>query len=110
MILSSGLYPICQEMSLSLGMDDIICSSLEVKDGYLTGRPLGRICFGQEKVVRLNEYCKNNNINPIQSWYYGDSISDLPVLSSVGIPVCVNPDKRLKKAARKRGWKVLYWN
>jgi HAD superfamily hydrolase (TIGR01490 family) len=110
LILSSAIHPVCQEVSKSLEMDDILCSSLEVKSGYLTGRPLGQFCFGEEKVVRLNEYCKNNNINPLHSWYYGDSVSDIPVLSAVGNPVCINPDKNLKKAALHRGWKILYWH
>jgi len=109
-ILSSGLEQICREMAKSIEMDDIICSVLEVRDGYFTGRPLGRLCFGKEKVIRLIEYCKHNNVNPRYSWYYGDSFSDLPVLDYVGNPVCVNPDKKLKKAAHNRGWKVLYWH
>jgi HAD superfamily hydrolase (TIGR01490 family) len=108
-ILSSALTPICQEFSKNLGMDDIICSNLEVENGYLTGRPRGRLCFGEEKMLRLREYCEINNTETSDAWYYGDSFSDLPVLSSVGNPVCVNPDNKLKKAALKRGWKILLW-
>jgi len=91
-------------------MDDIICSDIEVKNGYLTGRPRGRLCFGEEKKSRLREYCEKNNTKTSDAWYYGDSISDLPALSSVGNPLCVNPDKKLKKAAHKRGWKTLRWH
>ena len=109
-ILSSALTPICQEMAKILGMDDIICSDLEVKNGYLTGRPIGRLCFGEDKMVRLREYCEINNTETSDVWYYGDSYSDLPVLISVGNPVCVNPDKKLKKEAHKRGWKILMWH
>lgn len=109
-ILSSALTPICQEMAKNLGMDDIICSDLEVKNGYLTGRPRGHLCFGEEKMFRLREYCEINNTETSDAWYYGDSISDLSVLSSVGNPVCVNPDRKLKKAALKRGWKILLWH
>jgi len=43
------------------------------------------------------------------AWYYGDSISDLPVLKTVGFPVCVNPDKKLIKAAKENSWKICYW-
>jgi HAD superfamily hydrolase (TIGR01490 family) len=109
-ILSSAPTPICHEMAKNLGLDDIICSDLEVKDGYLTGRPNGRLCFGDEKMVRLRAYCEINNSKTSDAWYYGDSISDLPALSSVGNPVCINPDSRLKKAAEKRGWKILTWH
>lgn len=109
-ILSSALTPICQEMAKNLGMDDIICSDLEVNNGYLTGRSRGRLCFGEEKMSRLREYCEINNTETSDAWYYGDSISDLSVLSSVGNPVYVNPDRKLKKAALKRGWKILFWH
>jgi HAD superfamily hydrolase (TIGR01490 family) len=108
-ILSSALNSICRAVSESLGIDGYICTSLEVSDGVLTGLPEGRLCFGEEKLNRLNGYCTSGNIDKSSSWYYSDSISDLPVLSSVGNPVCVNPDRALKKEARKRGWKILRW-
>jgi len=108
-ILSSALNLICHEMAEKLSFDDILCSELEVKDGYLTGFPVGHLCFGQEKAVRLKEYCKINNSSPSDAWYYGDSISDLPALLSVGHPVCVNPDYKLKKTALKRDWKIVNW-
>lgn len=108
-ILSSALSIICQEMSKNLNFDDILCSELEVRDGYMTGFPVGHLCFGPEKAVRLKEYCKINNSSPSDAWYYGDSISDLPALLSVGHPVCVNPDYKLKKSAIKRDWKIVNW-
>jgi putative phosphoserine phosphatase / 1-acylglycerol-3-phosphate O-acyltransferase len=109
-ILSSALPQICLDMSNNLGMDDFICSELEVKNGFLTGHSFGHLCFGNEKAVRLNDYCRRNNIESSDAWYYGDSISDLPALSSVGNPVCVNPDNKLKKEAHQRGWKILWWH
>jgi len=108
-ILSSALDSICSAMSESFGMDGYICSALEAKEGYLTGKALGKLCYGEEKLHRLTGYCAANNLNQSVLWYYTDSISDLPVLSSVGNPVCVNPDRELKKEAIKRGWKILFW-
>jgi len=108
-ILSSSISEICNKVAEYLGMDDVICSNLEISDGVYTGRPEGPLCFGEEKVTRLMKYCKQINIDPADSWYYGDSITDFPVLSSVGNPVCVNPDRKLNKAAKKSGWKILRW-
>jgi HAD superfamily hydrolase (TIGR01490 family) len=108
-ILSSALSTICREMAKNLNFDDILCSELEVKGGYMTGFPVGHLCFGQEKAVRLKEYCKANNSSSTDAWYYGDSVSDLPALLSVGYPVCVNPDRKLKKTAVKKGWKIVSW-
>jgi HAD superfamily hydrolase (TIGR01490 family) len=109
-ILSSALTPVCQQMSEELNIDDIICSNLEVKNGFMTGRPLGHLCFGEEKAFRLKMYCDKYNFSSEESWYYGDSISDLHALNMVGNPVCVNPDNKLKKVAEKRSWKILRWN
>jgi HAD superfamily hydrolase (TIGR01490 family) len=108
-ILSSALTQICQAMVKNLNFDDYICSDLEVKNGNFTGRPIGRLCFGEEKAARLMEYCMNDNCSPSNAWYYGDSISDLPVLNAVGNPICVNPDRKLKKTAIKRNWQIRYW-
>jgi HAD superfamily hydrolase (TIGR01490 family) len=109
-ILSSALTSICRQMAEQLNIDDIICSGLEVKDGYMTGRPLGHLCFGEEKAVRLKKYCEIFNFSLSEAWYYGDSISDLHALNAIGNPVCVNPDRKLTKAAKKRGWKIVLWN
>jgi len=109
-ILSSALIPLCNEIAKSLGLDDVVCSDLEVRDGYLTGCSVGQLCFGKEKMIRLSEYCEKNNKKTSDAWYYGDSISDLAALSSVGNAVCINPDRKLRKAAIERGWKILFWN
>jgi HAD superfamily hydrolase (TIGR01490 family) len=109
-ILSSAILPICRNVAGYLEMDDVICSKLEIINGVYTGRADGPLCFGEEKVSRLIDYCKTNGMNSSDSWYYGDSISDLAVLSFVGNPVCINPDKKLKKEAHKRGWKTLTWH
>ena len=109
-ILSSTLNYICEAFSVQLGMDGYISSSLELKDGYFTGKPVGRICYGSEKLTRMTGYCSDNNLNHSDSWYYSDSISDLPVLDSVGHPVCVNPDRKLRTVAKKRSWQIFDWD
>ena len=109
-ILSSALTTICRQMAEHLSIDDIICSGLEVKDGYMTGRPLGHLCFGEEKAVRLKRYCEIFNFSLSETWFYGDSVSDTHALNAVGNPVCVNPDKKLRKTAKSRGWKIVNWN
>ena len=41
--------------------------------------------------------------------FYSDSISDLPLLERVKQPIVVNPDPRLQRVARRRGWTILAW-
>lgn len=109
-ILSSSLEQICREVADRLKMDGIICSRLEVNNGQMTGLPEGKLCYGMEKLTRLKEYCEKNNNKIEDSWYYADSISDLPVLEAVGHPVCVNPDRQLRRKAAGKGWKIYKWN
>ncbi len=41
--------------------------------------------------------------------FYSDSITDLPLLEVVKAPVVINPDRRLRKIAKKRGWPIEAW-
>jgi putative phosphoserine phosphatase / 1-acylglycerol-3-phosphate O-acyltransferase len=108
-ILSSALEGICFEIAKELSFDDVICSVLEVRNGTMTGRPVGHICFGPEKAIRLQEYCRENSIAPSEAWYYGDSVSDIPPLSVAGHPRCINPDRQLRRTAVRNNWKILSW-
>lgn len=108
-ILSSVMMDICRHMGNHLGMDNIICTLLEVIDGVCTGLPETRFCFREEKKVRLLDYCKLHNYDLADSYYYGDSIADLPALEIVGNPVCISPDRQLRKVARKRNWRICNW-
>jgi putative phosphoserine phosphatase / 1-acylglycerol-3-phosphate O-acyltransferase len=108
-LLSSAVDPVCNGIATELGLDDVICSHLEVIDNRLTGKPVGSICYGQVKSDRLIEYCRHFNSEPSSSWYYGDSISDLAALMAVGNPVCINPDSALRKKAIELNWDVRVW-
>ncbi|HOO98420.1 MAG TPA: HAD-IB family hydrolase [Bacteroidales bacterium] len=108
-MLSSTVTPLCSMMARHLGLDDTLCSGMEYSDGILTGKTIGKFCFGAEKAIRLKAYCEKNNSKTGDAWYYGDAMADLPALRIVGNPVCVNPPKKLRKIALKNGWKVYYW-
>ncbi len=108
-ILSSSLTPVCLRIRDFLGIDDVICSDLEVFNGLYTGRSNGPLCFGAEKAIQLRKFCEINDSSPEKSWYYGDSESDIPVMEVVGHPTCINPERRLRKMADRKNWKVSYW-
>jgi len=60
-----------------------------------------------EKVAAIERLCRKYGADLSQSKAYSDSFSDAPMLESVGNPVVVNPDRRLKRVAAKRGWPIL---
>jgi HAD superfamily hydrolase (TIGR01490 family) len=108
-ILSSAISTICIPVGRYLGINEIICTEIEAIKGIMTGNPAGNFCFGDEKRIRLLSFCEKNNMDPAQVWYYSDSASDLPVFEVVGHPVCISPDKKLRKIAREKGWEIYDW-
>ena len=108
-ILSSAIAPVCFRLAKHLEMDAVTCTELEVDKQQFTGRAKLGFCFRDEKLNRLNQYLQTNNFTREDSFYYADSIDDLPVLQSVGHAVCVNPGKRLKKKAREQNWIIKSW-
>jgi phosphoserine phosphatase len=46
-------------------------------------------------------------LNRYESWFYSDSINDLPLLERVMHPVAVDPDPRLRKIAQTRSWDIV---
>ena len=41
------------------------------------------------------------------SYFYSDSMNDLPLLEKVSHPVATNPDDRLRNEAKQRNWPIL---
>jgi len=90
-----------------LKMDGYICTRLEVADGRFTGRAIEPLCYGRGKLYWAEIFCRERGIDMAQSFFYTDSITDLPVLEAFGHPCVLDPDPRLRKEALKRGWTVV---
>ena len=106
-LLSSASTPICLPVSQFLGMDDIICTQLESRNGRLTGNTIRKLVYGSEKKVRMLEFCRDKDYDPRDAWYYGDSYTDRYVMEAVGNPVAVFPDRKLLKIAKRNHWPIL---
>jgi HAD superfamily hydrolase (TIGR01490 family) len=96
--------------SEQFGMDDFLCGRYEIVNGRFTGYPLKPLCYGPGKVTHAERYAAEHDIDLDQSYFYADSMSDLPMLERVGKPRVVNPDPRLRLLARKRNWPILDWH
>lgn len=90
-----------------LGVDDILASDAEILNNRYTGKGVGTPCFQGGKVIRLHAWLKENNYDLKDAYFYSDSINDLPLLEQVPNPIAVDPDERLEKIAKERGWTVL---
>jgi HAD superfamily hydrolase (TIGR01490 family) len=108
-ILSTSPTYIARPVAEKLGMDDVLSTQLEVEGGLFTGRVVGPACFGRGKVHWAELLGSKRSLDLDKSWFYTDSYTDLPMLERVGHRVIVNPDPRLRRAARQRGWSVENW-
>ncbi|MGA2764205.1 MAG: HAD family hydrolase [Spirochaetia bacterium] len=104
---SSSLDFIIMPLADFLGIDTVIATSLEFDGDRCTGRVAGTPMFRREKKKRVLEYISSQGQDPADCSFYSDSIFDVPLLEAVGRPVAVNPDFRLRRLARARGWPII---
>jgi HAD superfamily hydrolase (TIGR01490 family) len=90
-----------------LKVDDILATDPEIIAGRYTGKCIGTPCFQGGKVIRLHEWLKTHEQQLDGAYFYSDSINDLPLLELVTNPVAVDPDERLEKIAKEKGWQVM---
>ncbi len=91
------------------GLDDALSSRYEIVDGRFTGDFIEPLSFGQGKVQIAEQYASTHNLDLDASYFYTDSITDLPMLHRVGHPQVVNPDPRLRRQAKTQAWPILDW-
>jgi HAD superfamily hydrolase (TIGR01490 family) len=89
-----------------LGITDVIATRMVVQDGRYTGE-VGFYAAGPNKAEAVRQLAAERIYDLDESYAYSDSISDTPLLESVGHPTVVNPDRALRRAAAERGWPVL---
>jgi HAD superfamily hydrolase (TIGR01490 family) len=68
----------------TMGFEQAICTQLEIQNNRLTGRILGKNCYGKEKVKRLR--AKLGDLNKYCIYVYGDSRGDRELLEVANYP------------------------
>jgi HAD superfamily hydrolase (TIGR01490 family) len=107
-IVSAAGNDLVRALAAVLGMDGGIGTSWAIGgDGKYTGEMDGPFVYGQGKVEAMRSFAGRHEIDMNESWAYSDSVSDLPMLRSVGNAVVVNPDADLLEIARQEGWQVM---
>jgi putative phosphoserine phosphatase/1-acylglycerol-3-phosphate O-acyltransferase len=108
-IVSGATKFVVRPLAEHLGIKHLLYTRLEVEKGHFTGRVVEPICFEDGKIYWLNQLVERQNIDLAKSYFYTDSITDLPLLDLVGHPVVTNPDPRLYREAVRRRWPVRFF-
>ncbi len=95
------------------GIEHLIATEPEQKNGEFTGGVTGLPCFREGKPKRLQAWLAARG-QTLQSfgkcWFYSDSHNDLPLMAMVSDPVAVDPDDKLRAHAVASGWPVMSLN
>lgn len=105
-IVSGATRYIVEPVAEFLGVEHCLYTRLEIEDGLLTGRVLEPLCFDEGKIYWVRRFTEECDIDLARSYFYTDSVTDLPLLDLVGHPVVTNPDPLLYRTAVKRHWPV----
>jgi HAD superfamily hydrolase (TIGR01490 family) len=108
-VLSASGSEVVAPIAEMVGADRIIATEMVVNDGRYTGE-IARYVYGPGKAEAIRELAVANGYNLTKCYAYSDSITDLPMLETVGHPFAVNPDRALRKVATERGWPILHFS
>jgi len=101
---SGALDFVVARLAAHLGGGEVIANRLEMKDGIATGKLKKPVVAGPEKARLVREHARERGYDLEECFAFSDSYSDVPMLSVVGHPAAVNPDRRLSLLARAYAW------
>ncbi len=98
--------PIAREF----GIAHLIATVAAHENGRFTGKPRGLPAFREGKIKRVEAWLESMGLwwgSFERSFFYSDSLNDLPLLAKMSHPVAVDPDETLRRHAEKLGWSVI---
>ena len=93
-----------------LDLDFVVGTKLAYEQGRLIGDLDGPRVSGSEKVRQSEEVARAYGFNLRESTAYGNAFDDRFLLEEVAYSVVVNPDGRLARLARKKGWPICIFS
>jgi HAD superfamily hydrolase (TIGR01490 family) len=90
-----------------LGVPTLLATKAEFIEGVFTGKVAGTPCYQSGKVTRLNAWLNEHGKKFENSYFYSDSINDLPLLELVDAPIAVTPDDKLRAHANRLNWLII---
>ena len=108
-IVTSTCDYIVEHVASLLGISDYIAAPMVKVDGRLTGKQCGIVPYQEDKVKRINEILTKDNLSLEDSYAYGDSINDLPMLMMCTHRFAVDPNEKLLNHPDLKDLKVVNW-
>ena len=109
-VIASGSFTPCLDLiGKHFGVADLIGTQLEVKNEHYAGKMIPPLITGKAKAEKARELLTSRGVDVdwSSSYAYGDSFTDRDMLSLVGHPVAVYPDKKLFALAKAQNWEMI---
>jgi HAD superfamily hydrolase (TIGR01490 family) len=109
-IASSALPFQVEPLARELGIEHVVCTQLQERDGLITGEFDGDVLWGPAKARAVRSFAEQHEISLADSFGYANGDEDIEFLSSVGHPTAVNPGSELAAKALEDDWPVVRFN
>ena len=109
-LITASIKIIVEPLGDFLQVDDIFAMRPIFEDFELIPKAHKPYSYEEGKLELAKIYCRENNIDLKDCYFYSDSISDLPLMEAVGHPMPTNPDRKLLMLSLLRNWRIRWFN
>ncbi|MBU3621611.1 phosphoserine phosphatase SerB [Polynucleobacter sp. CS-Odin-A6] len=99
LLVSGGFTFFTEKLQRDLGFQQTQANTLEIIDGKLTGKVIGKIVDGAAKAAYLDEACNLLNCDKKNAITMGDGSNDLPMMTGSGISIAYKAKPIVKEKA-----------
>jgi len=97
---------VAEVIAARLGLTGALGTVAEHVDGVYTGRLAGHMMHAAAKAQAVRALADKEGLDLSRCAAYSDSANDIPLLSLVGHPCAINPDRGLRARAQAEHWRV----
>ena len=98
-VVSGGFIDVIEPILHSLKVDFYRANKLEIQDGKLTGKLVGKIIDSDEKANALQEFANLAGIDLQQTVAIGDGANDLKMIQTAGLGIAFNAKPKVVESA-----------
>ena len=106
-LISDSIVEVVNPVAEHFGIEHVICNRLEMRNGNASGRLLSPICTGRISGQLLREMAVDHQWDLLQCRGYGSQETDITLLSALGHPCTVQPDRSLRAIAKDLDWPIV---
>jgi HAD superfamily hydrolase (TIGR01490 family) len=99
-----------EPIAADFGIEHLMATEPQIVEGRFTGDIVAPPCMREGKIEHLERWMaqRGQGLHHFgETWFYSDSINDLPLLERVSHPVAVDAGAKLSEVASRRGWRQL---